>query len=307
MPKTVGEFLHSLAQKAGMDVNSDSVKNFLLNGELMKIEVPEDIDRGIDNQLLSVRDAKNNHPDIKSFYHKQALDAIDSNINDIVTELGLDESVKQTLDAERSTYKRVGLLAKKVHEVAEGKEGAKGKSEMQAKIDELHNQLRSLNEEKAKESESYTNQLKSFKIKTKLQSLLSGYKTIYDNLDGNVKFASLQALLDQALADSEANFDIDDKDNLQLFKKDGSNVYGENHQQVLPTSFVEQLLSRNKLLVTNTNGQQNQQGEGENNQSHNQPQGGSGKTQPKNHTLSALVSQSLKDIDSSKSAQIMGT
>lgn len=249
MPKNLGDFLHDLLKKAGQNVEDKAVKDFLA-GTVMTLEIPEDVAKGIDNNLLSVSDAKNNHPDIKNHYTKSALDGIDKVIEDILKDLP--EDIKTEVSAERSSYKRVSLVAAKIKELEEKKSTAsKGdKGELQKQIDQLHKDLADKDKVITTTKKEADSNLLKYRVQAKIENLIANYKTTFDELDPTVKAATIQSLLNKELQDKDANLTFDDKDNFTLLKKDGSNYYGENHQQVDPASFVEQLLSRHKLLIT---------------------------------------------------------
>lgn len=249
MSKNLGDFLHGLLTKAGQNTDDKAIKDFLA-GNVMTLEIPDDVAKSLDNNLLSVKDAKNNHPEIKAHYTKSALDGVDSVINELVE--GMPDDVKALVLGEKSSYKRVSLVADKIKELEAKKAGAnKGdKDGLQKQIDELHQQLAA--EKKAKEDakKEFESNILKFRVDSKKESLLSQYKTTLDEFDPQVKYSTINALINKELQDKDADFTYDDKGNFTLLRKDGSNFYGDNHQQVNPQTFVEQLLSRHKLLVT---------------------------------------------------------
>jgi hypothetical protein len=302
---TLGDFLHSLATKAGMNPDDADLKNFLLNGELMKIQVPEGVEKGIDNQLISVKDAKNNHQEIKNHYQKQALDGIDKTINDLLEELGIDEEVKTAVLGERSTYKRVPLLVSKIKELEAKKAAASGKgdkAEIQKQIDDLHAQLKQANENTEKIKKESDQKVKQVELRYAVDSKLSPYKTIHDDLDPSVKREILKAIINKELQDNKVQWAIDENGTLSLQKEDGTSYYGDNHQLISPESFIEKTLSRNKLLKVSD---QSSNGNGDNRNGHQQPRSGDGKTE-KNHALSGLVQNSLKNLETNATTAVMG-
>lgn len=249
MPKSLGDFLHDLFKKAGQDVNDAAIKDFLSN-TAMTMEIPDAVAKGLDNNLLSVSDAKNNHPDIKNHYTKSALDGIDKVIEDILKDMP--DEVKTEVTGERSSYKRVSLIAQKIKELESKKAGAgKGdKDVLQKQIDDLHKDLAA--EKKAKDDlkKQFDGNLLKYKVESEQKTRFARYKTIYDDLDAEIKNTSISSILNKELQDKDAVLTYDDKGNFTLLKKDGSNFYGDNHQQVTPDQFIEQLLSRHKLLIT---------------------------------------------------------
>jgi hypothetical protein len=249
------QFITGLAKKAGMDPENETIKAFF--SALPETDVPEDVQRGVDNSLISLTDAKNNHPEIKNFYQKQSLDSVDKTLQALIDEyqLGDDEEIK----GERSTYKRVQLIPKKIADLEKKKgnaNGGKEKENIQKEIDALHAQLSEQKTARETEKASYANELLNFKRGHKLDSIIGKHKTIYDELDPDVKSTSISTIINKYLQDNQAKFDFDDKGNFVLLKNDGTNYYGENHQQISPDQFIEQTLAKTKLLKV-SNGQSN--------------------------------------------------
>ncbi len=290
MPKNLGDFLHDLLKKAGQNVDDKAIKDFLA-GTVMTLEIPEDVAKGIDNNLLSVSDAKNNHPDIKNHYTKSALDGIDKVIEDLLKDMP--EDVKTEVTGERSSYKRVSLIANKIKELESKKAGAgKGdKDVLQKQIDDLHKNL--ADEKKAKDDleKKFNGDLLKYRVESEQKTRFSKYKTIYDELDAEIKNTSISSILNKELQDKDAVLTYDEKGNFTLLKKDGSNFYGDTHQQVTPDQFIEQLLSRHKLLITTPK-------PGEKPPANpSQPASGGGGKDAGNPTLKSLASEARKAFE----------
>lgn len=296
MPTTIGQFFQAQAKKAGVTFNEEQIA-FLNGGEVGRIIVPDDITTALDNNLLSIADAKNNHPDIKNHYTKATLDGVDGVITELLKDLT--EEDKAEILGERSSYKRITLTANKLRALEAKKAGATKpeQKEIQAQIDALHAQLAA--EKKAKEdlTSQHQQQLRQFQVDAKLEGLLAGYKTIYDTLPAEVRNMTLKNLLQKELQDKDADLTIDDKGNLVILKKDGSSFYGENHQLVNPVQLAEQTFSRNKLLqVTPPAGDTARPNPA-------QPAGGdSGKDT--NHTLKQLAAEAKKSYTNGSAAAV---
>lgn len=310
MAKSVGEFIVDLAKKAGIPETDKSIVDFVQDKELFTKILPDGIETGIDNQLISLKDAKNNHPDIKGFYHKQALDGLDAVIKQIIDD-EKDDALKTEILAEQNTYKRVPLLTKKIKELENKKANSKqsDKKELQDEIDKLNGLLRTEKENVAKALQDKDKEVVGFKKNYLIKSMLQAYKTTLDELDGEVRSTTLSTLLNKELQDNKAQLTFDEHDNLILLKQDGSNYYGDDNKQVDAKSFIEKTLSRNKLLKVND---QTQIGNGDttNGRQHQaNPQGGSGGgEQPKkNHTLSGLAQEALKNLTTNANVSVMGT
>lgn len=248
MPVKLKDFIIGLARKAGFDPASEAAKPFF--DAIPDTDVPEDVQKGVDNNLISITDAKNNHPILKNHYHKQALDGIDSTIVDLMAEMEVDEETKAAILAEKSSFKRVPLLTKKIAELTAAKAGATApdKKEIQKQIDALHTQIAAEKTARANDKKSFDDQLKGYQVKYKVDTLLSAHKTIHDDLDPEVKSTVINTLITKALQDNQAKFDFDDQGNFTLLKQDGTNYYGENHQQITPAQFIEQTLAKTKQL-----------------------------------------------------------
>ena len=301
--KNLGEFLKDLAKKGGLNIEDDAVKAFFSNEAFAAIEVPEPVFKPIESSLISLTDAKNNHPDIKNHYTKQALDGLDKNIDSLMEQFGLTPDEVNEIKVERNSYKRPELLIKKLQQLEQKKANADkpDKAAIQKQIDDLHAQVRASQEEtKAVRAESALN-TKQMKINYKLDSLLGSHKTIYDTLDPDVRNTTFQTLLQKRLQDNNAKFDFDENGKFILIKNDGTNFYGDSNQQVDAKQFVEQVLSANKLLVTTSNQQNNNSGGANSQQSQSgqqngsAPQNGSGKQSGANGTFKEIMEQARKD------------
>lgn len=252
MPK-LKDFFTTLANKAGLNLTDEAVAGFF--NQIPDVEVPEAVQTGIDNSLISIKDAKNNHPDLKNHYHRQVFDTLDKSFKGIY-----DEYPELSEDAEineANGYKKYGIVASKIAALVSKKAAAtnpKDKAEVQKEIDTLHRNLAEINKLRADEKKSFEDQVRSIKTQTKLESLLSKHKTIHDDLDPEVKNTVMSTILTKALQDNAAKFELDENGNIVLLKNDGTNYYGENHQQIAPAQFIEQTLAKNKLLKVTSNG-----------------------------------------------------
>lgn len=300
---TIGEFIHELIKKTGHNGEGDDIKNFLMNGELVKIEMPEAVSGIIDKGLISLKDAKNNHPDIKPHYTYQALLTVDKTVEKLLDDLGFDDAAKAEVLSESSSYKKIPLLANKLKEL-EGRKNITDKDKqasIQKQIDELQKQIREEKGNAENAKKEYEGKLMSYKKDARTDSLFLKYPTIYDDLDPEVKTTTLRTLLNKKLQETNAEFTFDENDNFVLRKKDGTNYYGDNQQQLDPKQFAELLLSQNKLLKTTPkpDGQQS------NNFQQSQPQNGQGKN-PGSQALKGLLAGALNDINKSSEVSVMG-
>lgn len=256
------DFLTNQANKAGITLDAASIAN------IPDFDVPDTVAKGIDNSLISIVDAKNNHSEIKNHYHKQNLDTIDKLLKAAEArnpELAEDDEWK----GERSTFKRIEILDTKLAALAAKKAGADGgkdKKEIQKEIDALQAQLKTLTDARAADKAAHDAAFNDYKLETELGMTLGKFTTIHDELDLKTRNKILKTLIEDELQDKQVKFAFDDSGRLTILKNDGNTYYGENHQQIKTETFIEKTLAEKKQLKLNgqtaapgaNNGQQQQ-------------------------------------------------
>lgn len=309
----LSEFINQQASKAGItiDMNVEANKAFFDAAAAMTVEIPDDVAKSIDNKFITVEAAKNNHPDIKNYYQSQALDTIDKSTIATLKELGVpQDTIDALIKEEGSTFKRVPLVLKKIQELEKTKANANKPDQqaIQKQIDDLQNSLRlekDITARTIKEKEDFE---KGMRLRYKRNSIFATAKTTYDNLDPEEKYGALDIVLDRALNDSNAKMDLDEHGNITLTRKDGTTYFGDNNVPVNPQQFVDGLLSRKKLLVSNqstagnNNGGTPPAGNSANNGSNNAPpsgNGGSGNAKAPSTLYNEHTKQALADLKES--------
>ena len=235
----IGELINNLAQKAGIAADSPELKSLLASPELAAINVPDEVAAVIDKNLLSLEAAKNNHPDIRNKYAADFYDGIDRQLMNLIATDAFDDAELQAIKAEKSTTKKQEMIINGL-KAAKGKAKPADKEEINKLLAEANEQARLAKEEVNTVRTQYEGQIKDIRKKTALNAVLSNYKTIYDELPSNIKFATMEALINNALQDKKADLHVDDNGNLQLVSKDGTNVFGSNNVQLTPQSFLDQ-------------------------------------------------------------------
>ena len=246
-------FLFALAEKAGIDPKDAGLTEILSNQALDNVELSKDLESAINKSLLSVVDAKNNHPEIKTHYFAEIMANVDRSLDDFYREAGLDQKVIDEVSKERSSTKRIALLGTKIKEVVE-KAGTSTKKapeldSLNQQINDLNDKLRVEKEGRKADNDKATGEMKTFRTELALNSKTSGLKTIYDTLPSDVRGISIKNILNKELQDSNADLVLDDNGNLKLQKKDGSNYFDENNRQLSVDDFVNKMLAKNKILV----------------------------------------------------------
>lgn len=247
------DYIKGLVKKAGLNPEDEKFKTFFENPLLVAaapVEVPDELQAGIDSNLISLTVAKDNYGPLKNHYTALALNGIDTNIDTLLDELGFDDDSKTELKLEKSTGKRVTLLAKKIQALEAKKANADkpDKKAYQDNIDKLQGELR-IEKEKAQQTiADFAKKEKDLRLSYAMAEIFANHKTTLDKLSPQVRKTTLQSLVNDALRSKEAYPDFDEHGNLTLIKKDGSKYYGENNTAVSPAQFIEQLFAKEKLL-----------------------------------------------------------
>lgn len=308
MPKSGKEFITLLLQKAGVKMDDEKIVNALAIPELATIQIPDDLITPVDNGLLSIQAAKNNHPEIKGHYTAQALDSLDKELERAMEDYKLPDEVKTELKGEKSSYKRATLLAAKIKFLEEQK-ASSGKGEkdvLQQEINKLNGELRDIKAKEQTIHDDYKKQLLDVKMGHSLGTLLGSYKTKFDDLPPNVKASALKEIINNSLAADTAELTVDDAGQLILRKKGGDNFFGDDHNIMTPKSYLDKILARDKILIVND---QNQNNGGGANNSHNRNNGqtfqrqqnhnnGNGNGKAANPVLASLANDALKTFES---------
>lgn len=244
--------LTTFAKKSGIDVTTDENKTYFET--IPDQDIPDAIATGMDNALISITDAKNNHQDISNHYRAQTLSSVDSSLASLMDEYQVSDAVRAEIQNERSTFKKGPLLIKKLIELEKENHKKNGSSTSQhaQEIDRLQALLNASTQKAAAMETAHQNQLRSIQVRTKMNSLLgrSAVPTIYDNLDDELRFMSLETVINKQLQEDAAKLDLDNSGNLVILKNDGATFYSENHQTVTPKAYVEQTITRNKITAT---------------------------------------------------------
>lgn len=324
MAKKVADFLKNLIIKAGGNPEDDVIKAALGNISA-DLEVADEVAAAIDNGLLSLSTAKNNYPELKNHYFGQAYKGLDAELEALMQAEKLPDEVVAEIKQEGSSTKRAAKLALKIKELEAKKANAnKGDTtKLNEQIADLNNQLRAEKDAKAQLEQSHKASIKNVKKTFFLNQLLSGYKTVHDNLDPETKNIILSAVITKHLKNKKADWDIDDSDNFILAGENGTNIFSDDNRLLTPKSFIEKVLADEKMLMVsdgnqnnannnsnshnrpNTNGQYNNnrpngQYNNDGNQNHNNGNGG----RNVNRVLQELTQNALNDLDKSQSAGV---
>lgn len=247
MPKKLGEFINDLALKAGITADNADLKGILANPTLAATEVSDAIASQIDSNLMTEEAAKHN-PNLKKYYHAQVLNGIDAEHKAIFEEMQFDAATVEEIKKEASTYKREGLIARKIKELEEKKAAAKSgdKGKLQEEITSLNKQLADLKDSTKKEVEAARKQADDDVTLFAIQSQLAAKNYAYD-LPKDVNVSTAYNLLDADLKNKKLKVVRNADKTLKLVTETDTD-YHENHKPVSFGDYVDKLLGTHKLL-----------------------------------------------------------
>lgn len=268
MAKKLSDFIKNLIAKAGGNIEDEKIKEALatINADT---ELQDELVTAIDHGLISIANAKNNHPEIKGKYFADAYNGLDSEIDRIMADEGFSEEIVSEVKNEKSSTKRAVLVAKKIKELEAAKAG-QGKADTKAlneKIAELNGLLRAEKESISGVKAEYEKKLRDKDKGYAMRNLLGGYTTIHDKLDPDTKNIIINAIIDKNLKSKGYILDLDDNGNLVVATKDGTGTaFAEDHTPLTAQKFLDQVMAGEKLLVvTDSNNNNNNQNRNNNN------------------------------------------
>lgn len=255
----IGEIINNLAQKAGIAADDAKLKSLLSSPELANIQVDDTLATALDSGLLSIEAAKNNHPDVKKKYFADAYDGIDKQLMNLIATDTFDQADIDEIKLEKSTSKKQELIVSKLKALAKSAKGA-DKDEINRQLAAAHAAAKAAKDEVETVKNTYEGKIKDIQLKAAIKAIFGNYKTIYDELPPAVRTATMEAIIMQGLQDKNAELRTDEAGNLTLVSKDGSsNVFGANHVQLTPQSFLDQTFAPILKVSDRSKDQQQQQ------------------------------------------------
>jgi hypothetical protein len=244
---TLGDFLNKLALQVGMTADDKGLVSILSNAAIATANISDEFATKLQSGLLTVEAAKA-HPEIKSHNTALALNALDSELNTLMTEYEIPDEKKTELLAEKSSYKRVALFTRMVKEL-EGKKSNTSKvdkDKLAIDIENLNIELRNLKVNSDKEKSDLINAHKVERINWELNNHYSGYEYANDKLSKEANIRLSQILVSDELAKNGLKIENIDGA-LKLTTKEGTD-YFQNNAKVSVSDFLSKTLTTNGVI-----------------------------------------------------------
>ena len=244
MPKQFGTFISELAKIAGYDETK------LIDLLSINAQIPDDLVNAVNASLMTMETAKNNI-ELKKYFHAQALNGVDAELRNALSELELDDENRTAIDSETSTYKKVSKSLKLVKELQEKKAQSNNKgekTELQKEIDRLNNEIKTVKSQSEDKEKEFNSKLDSTLTEYQLNSILSSKNYALDGMPKDVLTLTAKNLLQSELSAKGIKI-VRDNDKLKLVRVDAPDLdYRENNTAVQLGDFVDSVLANNKLL-----------------------------------------------------------
>jgi hypothetical protein len=246
----LGEAINNLAMAAGISADNEHLKSVLSSPTISNATIPDELISAINSNLMNLESAKNN-PELSKHFKATIYNGVDNELLNTLKETGDYESIKEVIDAERSSTKKMSLAIKKIKELAANTTNKGELKDYQEKINILTRQINEINAQKASEVQSITEKLNN-EFSTKLEGLA------YENLLSSKKLANPlgweKDLLTLA-AKTEISKALESKGYIkkmtekgfELQTKEGTQVF-ENNKVVNFNDFADRVLLDKKLL-----------------------------------------------------------
>lgn len=259
----LADLLNKLGVTAGIKDDNEEFKALVQVKELAKTNVPDDLaklfETALDDELLSVEAAKNNE-DLKNHFFATFANGIDSEIDNAIKALGIDDETVTLLKNTDSSFKKISLLPTRLKSkyealIEEAKKGDKTPED----IEKLNGEITKLNEELSGikdttvDKEFHENAISSHATAMKnmnVKNLLAARK-LTTTLPRNVAIEAAMSVFNSELKAKGITLN----DELQLKSSDGTlDYFDKNNKKVEIGDFVDSLLAENKLLEVSPTG-----------------------------------------------------
>jgi len=242
------DYFTKLASMAGISAEDEQLKSILSNENLKNVEINDELATKINGAFLTVDSAKNNS-ELNKHFRAINLNGIDSELNNVMTEFEFDEALKQEINGENNSFKRVSLVAKKISALEKAKLNAsKGdKDALQLEIDRLNGDVLEKNKTFEQQLADNNKQWESRFLDQNMTTILSGYNYAIP-VSKSANILTAKTLLNEAINEKKLQITNNPNGGLKLVTSEGMDYY-ENNTVVSVTDFVDRVLTTNKLLV----------------------------------------------------------
>jgi len=288
-----GNLIKSLATKAGIKNEDETLKKILGLADVAQMEVPDEFNGALEGNLLTVESAMAN-TDVRRKLFAEALNGADTELDRQMDFIGFDEAFKGEWKAiDRNTGEKIRKLAKAIKDKeaklkADAEEGKKKDPNVEAERQALKGQITELNKTLEQAKTAYQVELDNLKARHledrkdfHLTNFLAGKPLPKNGIPPEVNILTAKTLIQNEATKNGLviSFDANGQPTLKQ-RKDGAEIdYFVDNKPINYSQFIDGVLAQNKFLQVSNNDQNpNNGGSGNNQQQYHQPGGQAPKT-----------------------------
>ena len=249
-----GELINALAERTGY--MSDELKTLLAEPALLQIVLPNDFNKAVNNNLLTIQEAKING-ELKKHFAGVHLGSVDATINDLLDEYGMPDDVKSTVKADMSTFERIKLFTKSLASLKEEAAKAVGgdKAKLVDEINKLNSAINTLKDQSKAEVGKVNSDWQGKVSDMIVNGKFKGYDYAMDTIPSEVQASSARTLFESKLAEKGGRMKYQDGKMVLVSATDEALPFTIDNKPVVFEDFADQVVSEYKLIKVK--GQQN--------------------------------------------------
>lgn len=299
MGKQFGEILKSLAGKAKIKLDDETLKKLLSFTDASQFELPDEIANAFEQNLLTEESATAN-TNVRSRIFAEALNGVDAELDTMLGDFEFDDAFKTTYKGiQKNTNEKVRQLKTGLqNQLKAAKEKAKnsGDPNDKAQVTALQNQINDLNKKQEDLKLMHKTEIENLKMQNlndrkdyTLRTKLSGKPLPKNGLSPEINILTAKTLISQDMAKNGLVYYFDDNGNAVLKqKKDGAEIdFFVDNKKIDFDSYLDGVLAQNKFVHINDQ-QSNQSASG-----NSQQQANAAGNNQTNSTLASEVSNQL--------------
>jgi hypothetical protein len=249
---TLGEFINSALQKAGIAADNEYLKRVLQNPELTKETVPDEIVSQFNSTLLTLDQAKTNY-DLKNHFYGAALAPVEKELQNLATAYELSEEDLAEINGIKSTFSKIPALKAKLDNAIQKKAAAAGgdKGKHAEEIVRLNAEIAAAKADMATATQRISSEYEGRFVDMALNNFMNQY-SFTDAIPKEVAAMTARNLFDQTVSAKRAKYKLVNNELTLVNADDESLPFMQENQPVQFKSFVDKIVADNKLLKTAT-------------------------------------------------------
>jgi hypothetical protein len=247
---TLGEFINSALQKAGIAADNEYLKRVLQNPELTKETVPDEIVSQFNSTLLTLDQAKTNY-DLKNHFYGAALAPVEKELQNLATAYEFSEEDLAELNGIKSTFSKIPALKAKLDNAIAKKAAAAGgdKGKHAEEIVRLNAEIAAAKAEMSNATQRISSEYEGKFVDMALNNFMSQY-SFTDAIPKDVAAMTARNIFEQTVNSKRAKYKLVNNELTLVNADDESLPFMQENQPVQFKAFVDKIVADNKLLKT---------------------------------------------------------